>query len=103
MDIAEQRDSLEGTSRAAAGAAPTRSLNSCSGKRSSPAAFFKVSTADSRAASATPSATRSDGLLRRFEHGAQRPCRAFTLSPKVQFFEPSQLSDQVIRPFRSPP
>lgn len=32
----------------------------------------------------------------------QRPWRDLTLSPKVQFFEPSQLRDQVIRPFRPP-
>lgn len=30
----------------------------------------------------------------------QRPCRRFTLSPKVQPFDPSQFADQVIRPFR---
>ena len=29
-----------------------------------------------------------------------RPCSDFTLSPKVQLFEPSQLIDQVIRPLR---
>lgn len=34
---------------------------------------------------------------------AQRCCSAFTLSPNVQFFEPSQLSDQVIRPLRDVP
>ena len=32
----------------------------------------------------------------------QRPCRALTLSPKVQPLEPSQLMDQVIRPFSWP-
>src|SRR5439155_1070423 len=33
----------------------------------------------------------------------QRPCRLRTLSPNVQPFEPSQLIDQVIRPFTAPP
>ncbi|EFE64951.1 conserved hypothetical protein [Streptomyces viridosporus ATCC 14672] len=33
----------------------------------------------------------------------QRPWRALTLSPKVQFFEPSQLMDHVMRPLRLVP
>jgi hypothetical protein len=33
----------------------------------------------------------------------QRPCNDFTLSPKVQPFEPSQLMDQVMSPLSWPP
>lgn len=37
------------------------------------------------------------------EAEAQRPCSALTLSPNVQLRDPSQLMDQVIRPFSRPP